>query len=320
MRDDQPDEPDQPGDRDGGRGGERRRDHHDQPESGDVEAEALRLDVADLDHVEEATNGPERRHRDRDRWERQANVVPAGRPESPEDPRVDLAEGLGTLLLQERLDRGEERGDGDAGEDEAGRGAAPEARTPEPVRQPDADERADEGRDRNRELERSRRAVGDGDRRTEPGARRRAQQVGVGEGVAEHAPGTRLPRPRAPRRPARRRSPSAAAGLPGSAPAVRTCRAVRCRTRRATGRRSRRRSGRGRPAARSGRPRRARPRRARSPGLGRSGGDRGRCGSRGVRLRRRRIRDLFEQVDHPRTPALRRRRRPAARRRRLRRP
>jgi hypothetical protein len=90
-----------------------------------------------------------------------------------------------SVLLHERLHRGQERGDRDTREDERrrrppGHGAAEE------VGGSDADHRACERRE-GPEIAARRFAVGVGDhqRRTEPGAGRRAQEIRVGKRIAE---------------------------------------------------------------------------------------------------------------------------------------
>ena len=81
------------------------------------------------------------------------NIVPAGGPEPPEDPRVDLAERLGILLLEERLHGGEERRDGDARRGQAGRRTCrPRLDRPSPYARPTPAMRTDECRDRHGEL------------------------------------------------------------------------------------------------------------------------------------------------------------------------
>ena len=63
MRDDDPDEADEPADRHGGRGAQRGGDHHDEPHAGRAGAEGLGLVVADGEHVE--APGREQQHGER---------------------------------------------------------------------------------------------------------------------------------------------------------------------------------------------------------------------------------------------------------------
>ena len=106
-------------------------------------------------------------------------------PSRPRIQRVDLPERLRALLLEERLHGGQERGDRHAREDQARRRAAPEARASEPVGEPDAADGPEERSDRHGHLDRAGGAVRHGDRRAEPRAGGRAEQVRVGERVAE---------------------------------------------------------------------------------------------------------------------------------------
>ena len=62
MRDDDPDEADEPAHRDRRRRAERRRDDEREPHALDVDAEARRLVVAEVQHVDDA---PEREDHDR---------------------------------------------------------------------------------------------------------------------------------------------------------------------------------------------------------------------------------------------------------------
>ena len=59
MRNDDPDEADEPAHRHRRGGAERRRDHHGQPQPGDVHAEAARFRLADPQHVEQPPVGQE---------------------------------------------------------------------------------------------------------------------------------------------------------------------------------------------------------------------------------------------------------------------
>ena len=118
MRDDDPDEADQPAHGDGRRRAERRRDDEREPHAPHVDAEARRLVVAEAEHVDDAAEREDHDDRDRDVREDQDDVRPARARDVPEDPRVDLLQRLRVLLLDERLPGGEERGDRDAGEDE----------------------------------------------------------------------------------------------------------------------------------------------------------------------------------------------------------
>ena len=126
---DDPHEADQAGDRNHGGGPERRRDDEGEPHPAHVHAEARRLVVAEVQHVDDA---PEREDDDRSDGhvrEDEQDVRPARARDVPQDPGVDLLEGLRVLLLDERLPGGEERGHCDACEHE-GRGVAFPARRP----------------------------------------------------------------------------------------------------------------------------------------------------------------------------------------------
>ena len=88
---------------------ERRGDDEDEPHATDVDAEARRLVVAEVEHVDDAAQREDDDDRDGDVREDEDDVRPAGARDVPEDPRVDLLQRLGVLLLHERLPRGEER-------------------------------------------------------------------------------------------------------------------------------------------------------------------------------------------------------------------
>ena len=115
-----------------------------------------------------------------------SDVVPAGGVEAAEDPRVDGLERVGVLLLEERLHRREERRDRDACEDERGGASRAARRAPDDIGERDRRRAADERGEREQVVAPgAARAVDEGERRAEAGAGRHAEQVRVGERVAE---------------------------------------------------------------------------------------------------------------------------------------
>ena len=171
---------------DGGRS-DRRRDHHDQARAPHVDAQARGLHVPQREHVEHARVHQHDDHRDQEVREDERDVVPARGRDAAEDERVDLLQVLHGVLLHERLQRGEEGADRDAREHEHPRPLARAA--PEEVRPGDGEQRPREGRQRQR-VDRAERAVGserDRTGRAESGTGGRAEQVRIGERIAEDA-------------------------------------------------------------------------------------------------------------------------------------
>ncbi len=118
VRDDDPDEADEPGDGDRRGSPERRRDDEREPHPADVDPEARRLVVAEVEHVDDAAQRDDHDDRDGDVREDEDDVGPARARDVPEDPRVDLLQRLRVLLLDERLPGREERRHRHAGEDQ----------------------------------------------------------------------------------------------------------------------------------------------------------------------------------------------------------
>ena len=188
MRDDDPDEADEPGDRDRGGRPERRRDDEGEPDPAHVDAEARRLVVTEVEDVDDAPEREDHDDRDGDVRKDQDDVRPAGARDVPEDPRVDLLQRLRVLLLDERLPGREERGHRDAGEDERRGVALAPCRAADGVGEHHGDRASDEGGDREHTL--SAQPLGeirDRDRRPEACAGGDAEEVRIGERVAEDA-------------------------------------------------------------------------------------------------------------------------------------
>ena len=181
--------------------------------------EARRLVVAEVEDVHDAAAARGSRRRATATYGRiRTTSRPARARDVPEDPRVDLLQRLGVLLLDERLPGGEERRDRHAGEDERRRVALAPRRAADRVREHDRDRAADERRDREQPL--AAKAVGqvrDRDRRAEPGAGGDAEQVRDRRAGCGRRPGTSRRRARASRRRARR-ARRAAPGSPRGSP------------------------------------------------------------------------------------------------------
>ena len=75
--------------------------HHHEPEPSDVQAQALGLELAHLDHVEQAADEPEGHGRDRDRGST-IDVVPSRGPEPPPGSRSRPGAASPMLLLDRR--------------------------------------------------------------------------------------------------------------------------------------------------------------------------------------------------------------------------
>ena len=139
----------------------------------DVDAERRRFLVAEAEHVERAAVETDRDHARGDVRRDQRHAVPAGDVEPPEDPAVDLLEGLGVLLLDEGLDRGEEAHHRDPGEDQGRRCPAGSRRAAERVGRRDGDRAAEERDERDQVVRRHGAVpVDDRDRRAEARPRR----------------------------------------------------------------------------------------------------------------------------------------------------
>ena len=90
------------------------------------------------------------------------------------------------LLLEERLDRRQQRGDGHAGQDDRHRRPLSTHRRPHHVGERDRTHRAGEG-SQGQELGESLRPRHDDRGGPEPRSRRHAQEVRIGQGIAEHS-------------------------------------------------------------------------------------------------------------------------------------
>ena len=105
---------------------------------------------------------------------------PARARDVPEDPRVDLLQRVGVLLLDERLPRGEERRHRHAGEDERRRVALAARGAADRVGEHDGDGAADERRDRAASAGREGRPGGRRSRSSRRARRRRRRRAGTG--------------------------------------------------------------------------------------------------------------------------------------------
>ena len=205
VRHDQADEADQPADRDGRGGGHRRGEDDQQPQPARVHAQRAGLVVADGEHVERPAAEQQHDARRDEVGEHQHDVGPLRAAELAEQPAVHLAQVVGVLLLDQGLRGGEEGGDGDPGEQQ-GRAVRAAGRRPERSAQPtptSAPTKAASGTTPNGPSG-LRRRVGDDQRRAQPGAGGGAEQVRVGERVAEDALVGRRRRSPVRRRPGRR--------------------------------------------------------------------------------------------------------------------
>ena len=233
---------------------------------GDVDAEARGLRVPQAEHVDDTAEREDAPGRDGDVRRKEGDVAPARARQRAEDPRVDLLERVGVLLLDERLQRGEEACDHHAREHERRRIALPSRRAAHGPRDDDGDGASDERGERQQLLPvQHPRQVRDRKGRAEPGTRGDAEEVGVGERVVEDA----LVRRARDGEHARRRAPRGRRGARGAArgssPTSRRAASSRSArgARAATGRRRRARCRAGRRARRRrARPRGTRPRRS----------------------------------------------------------
>ncbi len=155
---------------------------------GDVDAEARGLRVPQAEHVDDTAEREDAPGRDGDVRRKEGDVAPARARQRAEDPRVDLLERVGVLLLDERLQRGEEACDHHAREHERRRIALPSRRAAHGPRDDDGDGASDERGERQQLLPvQHPRQVRDRKGRAEPGTRGDAEEVGVGERVVEDA-------------------------------------------------------------------------------------------------------------------------------------
>ncbi len=179
---DDPDEGDQAADTDGGCRGQGRGENDQTAHPHHVDAEACSLFVAQAEHIEQAT------HEDKDGrgcqrvGDEGPNLAPADCHQSPQDPGIDLSQGLVVALEQERLNGGGEGGDGDTCQDQC-RGGPATNRPTEYVCGPHRGDAAHEGHQ------------GDGSRAgtktdhgscSETGPGGHSEQIGIGERIPEH--------------------------------------------------------------------------------------------------------------------------------------
>ena len=139
------------------------------------------------EHVEHAAVQHDHERADDDVRRREPDVAPACGGEAAEQPRVDVAQRVGVLLLHERLHRGHECGDRHAGEHERAGCARRPTERPSTYAQQTATMPPTNAAIGMSWPEPCSVAVGDRDRRAEPGAGRDAEQVRIGERVAEDA-------------------------------------------------------------------------------------------------------------------------------------
>ena len=133
-----------PADRDSRGRSDRRGADHEQANATHVHTECRRLLVAYRKDVEQTpVHDDHRPGNDRIRKDDQ-HVAPTRGREPAEEPCVDLLHCVDVLLLDERLQRGEERRDRDAREDERRRCAKAACRAAERVGRDHRDGRADE--------------------------------------------------------------------------------------------------------------------------------------------------------------------------------
>src|SRR5207249_3280689 len=118
--DDEADEGDRASGRDRGRRPERGRDDDDEPDPAHRDAQARHLVLPDHQRVEQAAVQEDHDRAQHDVGEDEQDAVPSGRDEPAQDPRVRLPDRLRVRLLHVGLDRVEEGGDRDPGQDEPG--------------------------------------------------------------------------------------------------------------------------------------------------------------------------------------------------------
>ena len=119
VRHDEPDEPDQPADRDRRRGHERGQAEQDRPLAPDVDAEMGRRFLAEEQPVQRPRPDEDQDRPDRDQRDRPGELAPRGVLEAPEQVGEDLAEGRAGQVHRHRQRRGEERSEGVSGQEQA---------------------------------------------------------------------------------------------------------------------------------------------------------------------------------------------------------
>ena len=188
VRHDEPDEPDQPADRDAGRRRQGGQGQQDAPFAPDVDAQVARRRIAE----EQAVEGPRSQHHEDagsdDQRRRDREAGPRRTREPTEQEREDLAQ-VGTRDVHgHRQERRQHGPDGVAGEQEAGQPTGATGTT-EPEDDVGGQQRSGEGEGvqeaelDDHDLDRDQ----DRDRRPERRARRGAQHVRVGQRVAEQS-------------------------------------------------------------------------------------------------------------------------------------
>ena len=185
MGDDDADEADEAADRHRRRRAERGGEHHDQPYLAGVYPQCCGFLVAHGEHVERSAVAQHHRSGQHEVRQQQRRLGPSRGRDPAEDPGEDLAERVAVGLQRVGLAGGQEAGHGDARQDQRRSGAP--AEVARRVRHRDGQQRSGECGKRNR-VEGAgpvAQIVGDGERRTEPCTGGDAEQVGVGQRVAE---------------------------------------------------------------------------------------------------------------------------------------
>ena len=187
MRNDDAHEADQAADRDSSRCSERRGEHDDHADLARLEAERLCFLVTDSEHVEGPPIAEDDAGSEQEVRHHQHHLGPAARCDPAEDPGVHLPECVGVGLQHIGLRRSQEARNGNAGENEGCRG--PAADVPCGVRQHHREQCPSEGRQRDRigEARTVTPVLGDRHRGTETGACGDAEQVRIGERIAERS-------------------------------------------------------------------------------------------------------------------------------------
>ena len=223
MRDDDPHEADEAAHRDDRGRSQRRRDHEREPHALHAHAQARRLVVPEVQHVDHTAQREDHDRRDGDVRQHEPDVRPAGRRDVPEDPRVDLLERVRVPLLDERLPRREERRHGDAGEDERRGVALAPGRAADRVGEEDGRDPADERGGGQDALAAQALRAGTRSRPSRRDRRPQRRRAGTGPRVGSgRRPGTSRPRARASRRRSRRARRAARGSPTGSPPRSRT--------------------------------------------------------------------------------------------------
>jgi hypothetical protein len=118
VRHHDPDEADQAADADHSGSAHGRGDDDSQAHAPHLRSQRRGLVVADSQHVEVPSMQQQHRTADHHVRQHQPDVVPVGRRQASEDPAVHLTDDVVVPLQHERLDRGGQRGDRNARQDE----------------------------------------------------------------------------------------------------------------------------------------------------------------------------------------------------------